>query len=58
VILVDTHTVGLAFDQNQLSKKARLAINDARKSGDGRHSHVRAASKVHKSSSTPVLPST
>jgi PIN domain nuclease of toxin-antitoxin system len=36
VILVDTHVVvWLAFDQNQLSKKARAAIGDARKNGDG-----------------------
>jgi len=36
VILVDTHVVvWLAFDQNQLSKKARAAIDDARKKGDG-----------------------
>jgi PIN domain nuclease of toxin-antitoxin system len=36
VILVDTHVVvWLAFDQNQLSKKARAAIDDARKNGDG-----------------------
>jgi PIN domain nuclease of toxin-antitoxin system len=36
VILVDTHVVvWLAFDQGQLSKKARAAIDDARKSGDG-----------------------
>jgi len=36
VILVDTHVVvWLAFDQDQLSKKARAAIDDARKNGDG-----------------------
>jgi len=36
VILVDTHVVAwLAFDQGQLSKKARAAINDARKNGEG-----------------------
>lgn len=36
MILVDTHVVAwLAFDQNQISKKARTAINDARKSADG-----------------------
>ena len=36
MILVDTHVVvWLAFDQNQLSKKARAAIDDARKNGDG-----------------------
>jgi PIN domain nuclease of toxin-antitoxin system len=36
VILVDTHVVvWLAFDQSQLSKKARAAIDDARKNGDG-----------------------
>jgi PIN domain nuclease of toxin-antitoxin system len=36
VILVDTHVVvWLAFDQNQLSKRARAAIDDARKNGDG-----------------------
>jgi PIN domain nuclease of toxin-antitoxin system len=36
VILVDTHVVvWLAFDQSQLSKNARAAINNARKNGDG-----------------------
>jgi PIN domain nuclease of toxin-antitoxin system len=36
VILVDTHVVvWLAFDQGQLSKKDRAAIDDARKNGDG-----------------------
>jgi PIN domain nuclease of toxin-antitoxin system len=36
VILVDTHVVvWLAFDQGQLSKKARAAIDEARKNGDG-----------------------
>jgi PIN domain nuclease of toxin-antitoxin system len=36
VILVDTHVVvWLAFDQNQISRKARNAINDARKNADG-----------------------
>jgi PIN domain nuclease of toxin-antitoxin system len=36
VILVDTHVVvWLAFDQTQLSKKARAAINDARQKGEG-----------------------
>jgi PIN domain nuclease of toxin-antitoxin system len=36
VILVDTHVVvWLAFDEGQLSKKARAAIDDARKNGDG-----------------------
>jgi PIN domain nuclease of toxin-antitoxin system len=36
VILVDTHVVvWLAFDQSRLSKKARAAIDDARKNGDG-----------------------
>jgi PIN domain nuclease of toxin-antitoxin system len=36
VILVDTHVVAwLAFDQGQLSKRARAAIDDARQSGDG-----------------------
>ena len=36
MILVDTHVVvWLAFDQNQLSKRARGAIDDARKNGDG-----------------------
>ena len=36
MILVDTHVVvWLAFDQNQLSKKARAAIDDARKKGEG-----------------------
>jgi PIN domain nuclease of toxin-antitoxin system len=36
VILVDTHVVvWLAFDPSQLSKKARAAIDHARKNGDG-----------------------
>ena len=36
MILVDTHVVvWLAFDQGQLSKKAKAAIDDARKNGDG-----------------------
>jgi PIN domain nuclease of toxin-antitoxin system len=36
VILVDTHVVvWLAFDQDQISPKARAAINDARNLGDG-----------------------
>lgn len=36
VILVDTHVVvWLAFDQAQLSGKARAAINDARQNGKG-----------------------
>src|SRR6266480_5929568 len=36
VILVDTHVVvWLAFDQGRLSGKARAAIDDARKNGDG-----------------------
>jgi PIN domain nuclease of toxin-antitoxin system len=36
VILVDTHVVAwLAFDKTQLSKKARGAIDGARKNGDG-----------------------
>jgi len=36
VILVDTHIVAwLAFDQAQLSKNARAAINDARENGEG-----------------------
>jgi PIN domain nuclease of toxin-antitoxin system len=36
VILVDTHVVvWLAFDQTQLSKNARAAINDARQNGEG-----------------------
>jgi len=36
MILVDTHiVVWLAFDQTQLSKRARTAIDDARKQGDG-----------------------
>jgi PIN domain nuclease of toxin-antitoxin system len=36
VILVDTHVVvWLAFDQAQLSKSARIAVNDARENGDG-----------------------
>lgn len=36
MILVDTHVVAwLAFDQGQLSGKARTAIDDARGNGDG-----------------------
>jgi len=36
VILVDTHVVvWLAFNQDQISKKARVAIDDARKNADG-----------------------
>jgi PIN domain nuclease of toxin-antitoxin system len=36
VILVDTHVVvWLAFDQGQLSKNARAAINEARQNGEG-----------------------
>jgi len=36
VIFVDTHVViWLAFDQKQLSKRARAAIDDARRKGDG-----------------------
>jgi PIN domain nuclease of toxin-antitoxin system len=36
VILLDTHVVvWLAFDQAQLSKRARVVINDARANGDG-----------------------
>jgi len=36
VILVDTHVVvWLALDQTQLSKKARAAIGNARRNGDG-----------------------
>jgi PIN domain nuclease of toxin-antitoxin system len=36
VILVDTHVVvWLAFDQDQLSRRARGAINDARKNAAG-----------------------
>jgi PIN domain nuclease of toxin-antitoxin system len=36
VILVDSHVVvWLAFDQDQISKKARTAIDDARKNGNG-----------------------
>ena len=36
MILVDTHVVvWLAFDQDQISPKARAAINDARNHGDG-----------------------
>jgi len=36
VILVDTHVVvWLAFDQDQLSRKARVAIDNARRKGDG-----------------------
>jgi PIN domain nuclease of toxin-antitoxin system len=36
VILVDTHVVvWLAFDQHQISRKARAAIDNARRNGDG-----------------------
>ena len=36
MILVDTHVVvWLALDQTQLSKRARAAIDDARRNGDG-----------------------
>ncbi|MGB9434323.1 MAG: type II toxin-antitoxin system VapC family toxin [Candidatus Acidiferrum sp.] len=36
MILVDTHVVvWLAFDQDQLSQKARVAIDDARKNAAG-----------------------
>ena len=36
MILVDTHVVvWLAFDQDQISRKARAAIDDARKNADG-----------------------
>jgi PIN domain nuclease of toxin-antitoxin system len=36
VILVDTHVVvWLAFDPSQLSRKAKAAIDNARKNGDG-----------------------
>jgi PIN domain nuclease of toxin-antitoxin system len=36
VILVDTHVVvWLAFDQDQISKKARAAIDEARQNADG-----------------------
>jgi PIN domain nuclease of toxin-antitoxin system len=36
VILVDTHVVvWLAFDQDQISRKARAAIDNARRNGDG-----------------------
>jgi PIN domain nuclease of toxin-antitoxin system len=36
VILVDTHVVAwLAFDQDQLSRKARTAIDDARRNAAG-----------------------
>ena len=36
MILVDTHVVlWLAFDQRQLSKNARLAIDEARQNGEG-----------------------
>ena len=36
MILVDTHVVvWLAFDQAQLSQKARAAIDDARRNSDG-----------------------
>ena len=36
MILVDTHVVAwLAFDQEQLSRKARAVIDEARRNGDG-----------------------
>ena len=36
MILVDTHVVvWLAFSQDQISRKARAAIDNARRSGDG-----------------------
>ena len=36
MILLDTHVVvWLALDQTQLSKRARAAIDDARRNGDG-----------------------
>lgn len=36
MILVDTHVVvWLAFDQDQISRKARIAIDNARKNADG-----------------------
>jgi PIN domain nuclease of toxin-antitoxin system len=36
VILLDTHVVvWLAFDQDQISRKARTAIDDARKNAEG-----------------------
>ena len=36
MILVDTHVVvWLAFDQDRISRKARTAIDDARKNADG-----------------------
>ncbi len=36
MILLDTHiVVWLAFDESQLSKNARAAINDARQRGEG-----------------------
>ena len=36
MILLDTHVVvWLAFDQDQISRKARAAIDNARRSGDG-----------------------
>lgn len=36
MILVDTHVVvWLAFDKDQISRKARIAIDDARKNADG-----------------------
>ncbi len=36
MILVDTHVVvWLAFDQDQISRKARVAIDEARKNADG-----------------------
>ena len=36
MILVDTHVVvWLAFDQGQLSRSARAAINEARQNGEG-----------------------
>ncbi len=36
MILVDTHVVvWLAFDQDQISRKGRTAIDNARRNGDG-----------------------
>ena len=41
MILVDAHVVvWLALDQTQLSKKARAAIDDARRNGDGLASDI------------------
>ena len=35
MILVDTHVVWLAFDQDQILRKAGTTIDDARRNADG-----------------------